>query len=342
MRPSHTSVVAFGEMLLRLAAPEGERLLQDTSLFRHYGGAEANVCVLLAQLGVPVEFVSALPPNPLGLGAIRHLKSFGVGTEAVQMEGNRLGLYYHESGAGVRSAKVHYDRAFSAFSQLQARRIPWKEILANAGWLHWSGITPALGPQSIALCEEALRAARDLGVPVSVDLNYRDSLWDSGQQPSAVMPELLSGTRVMNGDLHALDRMLGVTTDSSASIEDRFNDAARQVKLLLPDLEVLAMSFRGTSANGLATYRGALHTDGATHFTNLHVIPVVTDRIGSGDAFMAGLLFGIFRANPWPDVIDFATACGVLKHSVAGDCAQFDESDVRDYLVHGLSLRVNR
>ena len=342
MKTPIPTVVSFGEVLLRLTSPKGERLASAHGLTPYYGGAEANVCILLAQLGLATEFVTALPQNPLGTGAIRHLRQYGVGTDAVLIEGERIGLYYHEPSDGVRSANVFYDRGGSSFSRLQTKRIPWTEIFDRADWFHWSGISPALGPQPTTMCLEAIKAARDLGISISVDLNYRASLWNSVHDPVIVMPDLLAGTRVMNGDLHALNQMLRIETNVSASFEARFEDAAKQMTDLLPDLEVLAMTFRDTTSTGQQAYRAAIYSDGECYFTKTHILPKITDRIGSGDAFMAGLLTGIIEKRSWSHVIDFATACGVLKHSIKGDCAQFDRSDVQAYLDGGSTLLLNR
>lgn len=342
MNTPFPTVVSFGEILLRLASPKGERLASAHGLTPYYGGAEANVCILLAQLGLATKFVTAIPENPLGTGAIHHLRRYGVGTDEIVIGGERIGLYYHEQSDGARSANVFYDRGNSSFSRLQAKRIPWTDIFERADWFHWSGISPALGPQPTTVCLEAIKAARDMDISISVDLNYRASLWNSTHDPATVMPELLAGTRVMNGDLHALNRMLGVTTNDSASFESRFEEAAKQTTDLLPELEVLAMTFRDTTSTGQQGYRAAIYGNGECYFTKTHILPKITDRIGSGDAFMAGLLTGIIENRSWSHVIDFATACGVIKHTIKGDCAQFDRSDIQAYLSGGASFALNR
>lgn len=342
MNPTLPAVISFGELMLRLDAPTGQRLSQSSVLLRNYGGAEANVSVLLAQLGVPVSFVTALPANPIGEGAVQELKSLGVHTEAILLQGDRIGIYYHEPGAGIRTSRIYYDRAHSAFSNIGPGTIPWQELFKGRQWLHWSGITPALGNLSAELCREALDLARAQGIQISVDLNYRSTLWKYGKPPAAVMPSLLSGVNVLNGDLDALQLYLGITTYKTTPVEDQFQEAAAKTMQLLPHLKVVTMSFRGTTGQGHLTYKGALYTQGKSYFTENYVIPQITDRIGTGDAFMAGILYGILKKMPWDDVLAFGTASSVLKHSIEGDFAILNESEILEFTKTGLSYRVNR
>lgn len=328
--------------MLRLDAPSGQRLVKPSHLLSHYGGSEANVCVVLAQLGIDTQFVTALPDNPIGQGAVAELHSLAVGTRGILHQGERMGIYFHEPGNGIRPSKIYYDREHSSFSQLTFAQQNWSSLLENQEWLHWSGITPALGENSASLCRSVLAAARSKGLRISADLNYRSTLWKYGKTPKEVMPELLQHCELINGDLEALQTYLGIQTDPALSPVQQFESAAQQLRKLLPNIKMLAMSFRDQTPEGHMTYQGALHAEGKSFFTETYVLSRVTDRIGSGDAFMAGLLYGVLQQESARETIAIATACAILKHAVWGDFLRINKEEIDEFLKNGLSYKVTR
>ena len=328
--------------MLRLDAPSGQRLVKPSHLLSHYGGSEANVCVVLAQLGIAAQFVTAVPDNPIGKGAVAELDSLSVDTRGILLQGERMGIYFHESGNGIRPSKIYYDREYSSFSQLTFAQHDWTRLMQNQDWLHWSGITPALGENSASLCRSVLAAARTKGLRISADLNYRSTLWKYGKTPKEVMPELLQHCELINGDLEALQMYLGIQTDPASPPGQQFESAAQQLRKLLPNTKVLAMSFRDQTPEGHMTYQGALHTEGKSFFTETYVLSRVTDRIGSGDAFMAGLIYGVINQEAAHKTIAVATACAILKHAVWGDFLRIDKTEIDEFLKNGLSYKVTR
>ncbi|HTQ26816.1 MAG TPA: sugar kinase [Puia sp.] len=335
-------LAAFGELLMRLNSPPGKRLLRTDSLELSFGGAEANVCVLLSRLGMPAGFITRLPDNDMARAAIDQLRSNGVDTSAVMYGGDKMGLYFTEQGHMLRPGKVIYDRQHSAFASLSPGMIPWNEIFARVDWFHWSGISPALSQTAAAVCWEALLAAKEKGVTVSADFNHRSTLWKYGRHPSELMPELLSYCDVLVADPDAVRTYLGIHSDHELPEEERFRTCVEAMQQKLPGMKTLAMSFRGTGVPGQPTYKAALFYKQACYFTTSHTLPIVIDRIGSGDAFTAGLIYALCHEHHPQSIIDFALACGILKHSIQGDFALLSKEEVTDYLQHGPTGRIIR
>ena len=336
------TVVAFGELMLRLAPGNGQRFRQAKSFEKFFGGAEANTCVLLGQLNVKTYFVSALPSNELGQSAVEALHSYLVDTSFVVRNENRIGIYFTENGNGIRPTKVIYDRKHSAFSFLKKGDINWDKIFEGAGLFYWSGISPALSQQAADVCKEAIEKARNKKITIAADMNYRSTLWDYGKKPAEVMPELLSHCEIITGDLDTIEIYFGIKIDKQLPAEEQFRQCAIALKKYLPLMETFAMSFRGTNQQGQPVYHGALMINDEIYFSPSYPLPQVTDRIGSGDAFQGGLLYGLLHNMPADKIINYATACGVLKHSIEGDFALLSNHEIEHFLKHGPVSRVIR
>jgi 2-dehydro-3-deoxygluconokinase len=334
-------LAAFGEFMLRLHSSDVKRFAQSGAYDAWYAGAEANVCVLLARLGIPVRFLSRIPDNDIALAGVAQLKSHGVGTDHILYGGERLALYFTEQGNGIRPTRVIYDRAGSSYACLEPGMIDWPSALDGISYFHWSGIAAAVSQGAADTCREALIRAEERGIVISSDFNYRSMLWKYGRHPREVMQDLLPYSRIAVADLDAANVYYGIETDPAASFDERFRQCSDALRERLPRLEVLGMSFRKT--RGIAhTYSGALLYKGAHYFSTSHELPFVTDQIGSGDAFTGGMLYGLINGLAPQEIIELATACGALKQSIVGDWAIINRQDVEQFMKNGASGRIMR
>jgi 2-dehydro-3-deoxygluconokinase len=335
-------LVAFGELMMRLNCPHGKRF-SDTGLFEVlFGGAEANVGVLLAGLGMRSRLVSVLPANELGRAARSRLRFYGVPDSDIWEQEGRMGLYFTENGHMLRPSVVLYDRKDSAFSKLRPGMLDWEGLLAGAGWFHWSGITPGLSSDAAAVCLEALESARRLGLTVSSDMNYRSRLWSYGKSPASIMPELLGFSDLVVGDLHAAEAYWDLRFDHARSEEDQFHNFVQILQERTFPAACIASGFREREGSAGATYRGAVWINRQYYYSPVFSIPQVVDRIGSGDAFSAGLIYGLRKGFPPQELVDFATGCAVLKHGICGDFVTLREEEIRLFLQDGPGTRVLR
>lgn len=334
-------LAAFGEFMLRLHSGDMKRFAQSSTYDAWYAGAEANVCVLLARLGIPVRFISRIPDNEIALAGVAQLKSHGVGTGHILYGGERLGLYFTEQGNGIRPTRVIYDRTGSSYAGLQPGMIDWRSALDGVSYFHWSGVAAAVSQGAADACREALILAEEKGIAISADFNHRTMLWKYGRHPREVMQDLLPYSRIAVADLDAANVYYGIETDRGAAFEERFRQCGDALRQRLPRLEVLAMSFRKTRGIG-HTYSGALLYKGAHYFSTSHELPFVTDQIGSGDAFTGGMLYGLMSGLDPQEIIEFATACGALKQSIMGDWAIINRQEVEQYMQNGASGRIIR
>jgi 2-dehydro-3-deoxygluconokinase len=322
------SVVTVGELLLRLSPPGRRRLVQAERFDAHYGGAEANVAVALARLGLESRYVTKVPETPLGEAGINFLRRYGVDTGRVVRGGERLGLYFLERGASQRPSRVIYDRAGAAITTLDPKAVDWDAALGGSAWLHWSGITPALGERPRACVEAACRAARAAGATVSCDLNYRSKLWAPPAARRAMRP-LMAGVDVCIAGFGSADACLDVQVEERAG-ESRLERAERLARRLREafGFEAVATTLRGATRAAAQTYRGALlDAPGAFHASTRYEMEVV-DRVGGGDAFAAGLIAGLLQRDDPAAALAFATAAGCLKHTVPGDAGLATREEV--------------
>lgn len=334
-------LTAFGEFLLRLHSHQGKRFQQTEGYTAYYAGAEANLCVLLARLGIPVNYISRVPNNDLAAAGIQQLRSHGVGTEHIIYGGDRLGLYFTEAGNNIRSTRVIYDRSGSSFTTLQPGDINWSAVLEQGTYFHWSGVAAALSASAAAVCAEAIAAAHSMGLIISSDFNYRSTLWQYGQTAREVMPALLKYSEVAVADLDSMAVYYGIETNKEWPLEKRFEQSFVALKEKMPRLRTLGMSFRQLH-NNQQVYLAALAHNDQYFYADGYVIPQVTDQIGTGDAFTAGLLYGLMREYAPQQVINFATACGTLKQSIPGDWAIINKAEIDELIVNGVTGRIVR
>jgi 2-dehydro-3-deoxygluconokinase len=306
------SVVTFGELLLRLSPPGEERLLESPVLHTFFGGAEANVAVALRHLGVPSAYITRLPEGPLGDAALDALRHEGVNVGRIVRGAGRMGLYFVEPGADLRAMRVVYDRAGSAFSQITPADVDWSAALADAQWLHGTGITPALGDGPATALSDGFAAARERGLTVSLDLNYREALWRGPpRDPRPVIEPLVRRADVLIGNREAVHAMLGVQANGDAlapALAERFGCRA----VAITQREILGPREQAWSA---VLYDSATRAVVRSH---RHVVQVV-DRVGGGDSFTAGLIAALLADRPPRDAVEFAAAAGALKLGQAGD-----------------------
>ncbi|WP_026810131.1 sugar kinase [Arenibacter latericius] len=314
-------IVTFGEILLRLSTERHLRFSQATNFNATYGGGEFNVAVSLANFGMETEFVTRLPQNDIGDCALQEIRKYKVGTDHIIFGGDRLGIYFLETGAGTRGSKVIYDRANSAIATIAPETIDWETVFGDAQWFHWSGVTPAISSNAAAICLEAVKAAYKMGLTISSDLNYRSKLWKYGKEPKDIMPELLQYSHIILGDLDTAFFMTG-----KEKKDPNYQDITSLPKLYdelfksFPNLKFASTTLRYSISASHQNIGGILY-DGASIFNakTREVTPVV-DRVGSGDAFMGGLIYSLIT-NPQEKqaAIDFATAACCLKHTISGD-----------------------
>ncbi len=336
-------VVTMGELLLRLSTPGYERFTQAQSFDIVYGGAEANVAISLANWGINSCFVTELPDNPIGQSAVNNLKKYGVNTEYIHRAGDRIGIYFFEKGTSVRPSKVVYDRANSAITKVNADDFDFDEIFKDADWFHVSGITPALGKNCIQLTEKAIEAAKAHNVPVSIDLNYRNKLW-SIEEFERVMPELLKGIDVCFGWLTSVEGKQSeykVADFSKGELdEERFKDIfGKMIEKF--NIKYVVSTLRenySASHNGLS----AIIYDGKELYRSKKYDFSIHDRVGAGDAFAAGLIYGLVQGENHKEALEFGVAAGVLKHSIDGDANIVTEKEVLELADGNVSGSVQR
>jgi 2-dehydro-3-deoxygluconokinase len=339
-------VVTFGEIMLRLSPPGFERFLQSPVLGATFGGGEANVAVSLAQFGLESEYITRLPAHAIGEAAVRALRAEGVRTERILRGGSRIGIYFAEAGASQRGSQVIYDRACSAISEMEPDAIDWNSVLTGAAWFHTTGITPALGARSAEATSRALAAAKAQGVPVSVDLNYRKKLW-SESQAQAVMGPLMRDVDLVIANEEDLQSVLGVkvpgTDVTSGQLNiDGFREAAQQVTRDFgpPTVAVTLRESISASDNGWS----ALLWEGATgtlHRSQRYDVRLI-DRIGGGDSFAGGLIYGLVTGRSPEASLRFAVASSALKQSIPGDFNRVTVDEVDKLVAGDASGRVQR
>ncbi len=321
-------VVTFGELLLRLSPPDEERLLASPELRTFWGGAEANVAVGLSHLGVRCDYVTRVPANPIGDAGIEALRREGVGTEWIQRggggAGERMGLYFVEPGHDLRTMRVVYDRAGSAFARLDPATLNWSSVLAGAEHFHGSGITPALGEGPATALADAVACARAQGTLVSLDLNYREALW-RGRDPRPVIEPLARGVDVLIGNAAAVRAMLGVAAEQECEVARRIVDSCGCRVVALTSREVLGARQHAWSAVIFDAATGSLLR------SRRHVVRVV-DRVGGGDGFAAGLIAALVTRRAPAETLEFAVAAGALKLTIPGDFCRVSAAEVERVL----------
>jgi 2-dehydro-3-deoxygluconokinase len=341
-------VVTFGEIMLRLSPPGYLRFGQARSFDVAFGGGEANVSASLANFGIATDFVTRLPKNDLGDACLAYLRGCGVGTAKVIRGGSRIGIYFLENGAVQRGSKVVYDRDGSSIAAIQKGMVDWEAVFADADWFHWTGITPAVSESLCEVCLEGIVKARQMGLTVSCDLNYRAKLWKWGKKAGEVMPEMVRHCDIAVGNEEDADQVFGIKapdTDVTAGrVEaEKFAAVAVGLKKAFPNLKRIGITLRGSLSASHNTWSGILY-DGARLYTGplFHITDIV-DRVGGGDAFVGGLIYGLRTyGDDLQKALDFAVAASCLKHSVIGDFNMVSVEEVEKVMSGEVSGRVSR
>jgi len=339
-------VVTFGEVMLRLKSPGFERLFQSPSLEVSFGGAEANVAVSLAQFGIPVAFASAIPANPVGDACLGELRRFGVDTTRVRRQGSRLGVYFLEAGANQRPSKVVYDRSGSAIAAAKPGDFDWDAVLDGASWFHLTGVTPAISQSAADLAIEAARHARAKGVTVSCDYNYRKNLWKYGKPAPEVMRELVRHVHVGIANEEDCQEALGIELDgdvaSGSLATDRYRTLAARVLEQFPNLEKQVITLRESHSADRNGWSAVLHNGKDFLVSRRYDITDIVDRVGAGDSFGAGLIYGLLSYGDDARALEFAAAASCLKHSILGDFNRVSVGEVEALVAGEASGRVQR
>ena len=339
-------IVTFGELMVRLASPGYSRLFQKDTFETSFCGAEANVAVSLSNFGLNTEYVSILPNNDIGIAAKRDLRYFGVGTKYLQFKEGRMGIYYLEKGAAQRPSKVIYDRAYSSFSQSTTSDYDWDNIFENAEWFHFSGITPALSDDLAEVCLAACKKAKERGVDISCDLNYRAKLW-TPDKANSVITKLMPYVDVCFANEEDADKILGIrATKTNVEKGDLNKDGYISVARQICDkfgCKYTAISLRksySASYNGWSVmlYDSKL---GKAYYSKEYDIQIV-DRVGAGDSFTAGVIFGLINKMDNQSIVEFAGAASCLKHTIEGDYNRISVDEINILINNGGNGRVIR
>ncbi len=341
-------VVTFGEIMMRLAPPGFLRFGQARSFDVVYGGGEANVAVSLANFGVPVNYVTRLPNNDLGEACIQFVRQYGVGTDHIVRGGERLGIYFLETGAAQRGSKVVYDRANSSIATIKRGMIDWRTVFADADWFHWTGITPAISEGAADVCLEAAQVAKAMGLTVSCDLNFRAKLWKWGKKAGEVMPELVRYSDIAIGNEEDADKVFGIKAPdadvSSGKVEaEGYKYVCAALAERFPNLSAIAITLRGSLSASHNTWSGVLWHKGTFYSAPVYDIVHIVDRVGGGDSFGAGLIYGLRTyGEEVQKALDFAVAASCLKHSILGDFNLVSVDEVEKLMGGDASGRVSR
>ena len=340
-------VVTFGEIMMRLSTPGHLRFTQARTFDVTYAGAECNVAVSLANYGVPVDYVTRLPGNDLGQACLRFIRENGVGTDKIVWGGKRLGIYFLESGVGPRGSKVVYDRADSAIATLEPGMIQWETVFADAVWFHWTGITPSLSAGSAAVTLEAVKTAKQLGLAVSCDLNYRAKLWKWGKSAAEGMPELVSYTDLVVANEEDADKVFGIkapdTDVTSGKVEaGKYQFVCQELAKRFANVQRIAVTLRGSISASHNTWAGMLWEKGQFYTSRQYDITPIVDRVGGGDSFNGGLIYKFMNGATAQEALDFAVAASCLKHTVFGDFNHVTVDEVQKLMGGDASGRVTR
>ncbi len=318
-------VVTFGEIMLRLSTEGYKRFNQANKFDVNFGGGEANVAVSLANYGMDVDFVTAVPKNDIAQACVADLRKYGVGTSNIQYSGDRLGIYFLETGAVTRASKVVYDRAGSSIAEMATGTIDWDAVFEGVEWFHWTGITPAISQNAADVCLEALKKADEKGITVSCDLNYRKNLWNYGRTAGDVMPELVAYCDVILGNEEDAEKVLGVEPDgvdvTTGEVEaGAYLSVSKKIMKQFPKCKKVITTLRTSINANHNNWAGVLY-DGDQLFESKHYqITHIVDRVGGGDSFMGGLIYGLMTYNNDDQkALEFAVAASCLKHTISGD-----------------------
>ena len=328
-------IVTFGELMLRLTPPSFNRFGQSSVFTANFGGSEANVAVSLAGFGLRSEFVSCLPPNRIADSALEDLNRYGVETPHVVRKTGRMGLYYMEEAAAMRSSQVVYDRHQTAFDALEGGDIDWDEVFKDAAWFHWSGITPAISEGAARVCYEAIEAAHRRGLIISCDINFRRNLWKWGKRPSEVLPEMMRHCQILFGTELEFSQALGVEMPQFKAVDsdyemamEEYQRAAEEVSRLMPECHTMVFALRNVLNAQHHLLGGRMWHRGEMMRAPIFDIEGVVDCVGVGDAYNAGIIYGMWKGEPMQRALNLGAAACALKNTVPGDYGQATAEEI--------------
>ena len=341
-----SKVITFGEIMLRLATPDYLRFSQSSTLSATFGGGEANVAVSLANYGVDVEFVTRLPKNDIAAACVGELRKYGVGIKNIVYGGERLGIYFLETGAVARPSKVVYDRAHSSISTIEKGMIDWEKVFEGATWFHLTGITPAISEGAAELSLEAAKTAKEMGLHVSCDLNYRKNLWKYGKRADEVMTELVKYVDTVIANEEDFQKSLGITASSdveSGSLDRNvYEGIAKKAMELYPNLKRVAITLRESKSADRNDWAACIYDGKEFYVSRKYEITDIVDRVGGGDSFSGGLIYGLLTYEKQSDALEYAVAASCLKHTISGDYNRVTVSEVTALMKGSGSGRVER
>jgi 2-dehydro-3-deoxygluconokinase len=344
-------VVTFGEIMLRLKSPGFERFFQSPILEATFGGGEANVAISLAKLGVEVAFVTTLPENPIADACINYLRGYGVDTSLIKRSGERMGIYFLEAGANQRPSIVLYDRADSAIARIKPGDIEWEKIFSQASWFHITGITPALSQGAADISIQAVKQAKEMGLMISCDYNYRKKLWRYGKAAPEIMNEIVRYVDIGIANEEDIQYSLGLQLEtgdwekkiSTGQLElDRYRYLCEKVMEKFPHLKAQTITLRESYSANHNGWSACLYNGKDFFLSNHYDITHIVDRVGGGDAFAAGLIYGLLQGKSEEEALNFAVAASCLKHSILGDVNLTSVKEVEGLIKEGGSGRVQR
>ena len=339
-------VLTFGEIMLRLKPPGSERLFQRPALEATFGGGEANVAVSLANYGVDVDYLTVLPNNAVADACVRELRGFGVGTEKIVRGAGRMGIYYLENGANQLPSKVIYDRSGSSAALAKPGDIDWESAYAGVTWFHISGITPAISESAMKLSLESVKEAKKLGINVSCDLNYRKNLWKYGKSAPEVMRELAEYVDVAIANEEDVQKSLEITADvcveSGKLDRTEYRALGDKVLAAYPEMKMIAITLRESRSADSNGWAACLNDRNNFYESRRYKIADIVDRVGGGDSFAGGLIYGLAFRKDRQDALAFAVAASCLKHSILGDFNRVGVGDVEKLMGGDGTGRVQR
>jgi 2-dehydro-3-deoxygluconokinase len=339
-------VLTFGEIMLRLKPPGLERFFQSPMLEATFGGGEANVAVSLANYGMDVEYMTVLPDNPIAYACVQELRKFGVGTSKIQRGEGRMGIYFLEGGANQLPSKVVYDRSYSAIAMAKPESIDWDSALDGVDWFHITGITPALSENAMEMSLQSVKKAKEKGITVSCDLNFRKKLWKYGKKAPEVMGELAKYVDIAVGNEEDCQKSLGITADvdvESGKLDtDKYKAISDAVLKAYPNMKLIAITLRESKSADINGWAACLNDREKFYLSRKYEIRDIVDRVGGGDSFAAGLIYGLNKYETRQEALEFAVAASCLKHSIIGDFNRVSVADVEKLMGGDASGRVQR
>ena len=326
-------ILSFGELLLRICPDAEGSWIKENNLPFYIGGAELNVATALSLWGMPSAYMTALPKNAMTEQLVEYIADLGIDHSAIQYQGERVGLYYLHKGKDLKNSSVIYDRKYSSFSTLQIGDVNWEEVFTDVSWFHFSAICPAVSQAAADVCEEALKEAAARNITISVDLNYRALLWKYGKEPVAVLPALAKYCTVIMGNIWAAETMLGIPVPADLSGKENYLEQAEKTSRIIqesyPNCKTVANTFRFDEQGGVKYYT-TLFTEGKLQVSKQYFAAEIVDKVGSGDCYMAGLIYGFYQGKSPAETLDFATAAAFSKLFVASDATNLKPAEIME------------